>query len=43
MNDSQNESNTLLNKANAEIKKANQDQKDILEAIENAKEEIANY
>ena len=43
MNDSQNESNTLLNKANAEIKKANQDQNDILEAIENAKEEIANY
>ena len=43
MNDTQNESNTLLNKANAEIKKANQDQKDILEAIENAKEEIANY
>ena len=33
----------MIDRANQEIQRANQDQQDILEAVENAKNEVENY
>ena len=33
----------VIDRANQEIQRANQDQQDILEAVENAKNEVENY